>query len=192
MERRIILASGSQARKQLMEKIKLAFEIQKSDFEEIMDPNKPPQELAVELALGKARDVATRNADAIVIAADSFVILGDEYLGKPHSIEEARRMLRKVSGKKQNFVTGLAVIDTESGTTVTDYEISEITVKEISDEEIEGYIATGEPFNKAGGYAIQEIGSIFIEKISGSYTGIAGLPMNKLHDILKQMGVKIV
>lgn len=192
MTKRIILASGSEARKKLLEKIKLDFEIEPSNYEEIMTPGTPPEELAVELALGKARDVASKNTDAIIIAADSFVILDGEYLGKPHSAEEARVMLRKISGKKQSFVTGMAIIDTNSGKTFTDFEISEIWVKEISDDEIEDYIKTGEPFSKAGGYAIQEIGSIFIEKVNGSYTSIVGLPIDKVYKILKELGVKVI
>lgn len=192
MTKRIILASGSEARKRLLEKIKLDFEIQPSDYEEIMTPDTPPEELAVELALGKARDVASKNTNAIIIAADSFVILDGEYLGKPHCVEEARAMLRKISGKKQSFVTGMAIIDTDSDKTFTDFEISEIWVKEISNEEIEDYIKTEEPFSKAGGYAIQEIGSIFIEKVQGSYTSIVGLPIDKVYKILKELGVKVI
>lgn len=192
MNKRIILASGSEARKKLLDKIKLDFEIQPSDFEEIMNPDTPPEELAVELALGKARDVAAKNKNAIIIAADSFVILDGKYLGKPHSVGEARAMLRQISGKKQSFVTGMAIIDTDSGKTFTDFDISEIWVKELTDEEIEDYIKTGEPFSKAGGYAIQEIGSIFIEKVQGSYTSIVGLPINKVYKILKELGVKVI
>lgn len=192
MNKRIILASGSEARKKLLEKIKLDFEIQPSDFEEVMNPDTPPEELAVELALGKARDVASKNENAIIIAADSFVILDGKYLGKPHSVEEARIMLRQISGKKQSFVTGMAIIDTDSGNTFTDFEISEIWVKEISDAEIEDYIKTDEPFSKAGGYAIQEIGSIFIEKVQGSYTSIVGLPVDKVYKVLKELGVKVI
>lgn len=148
--------------------------------------------MAVELALGKARDVASKNTNAVIIAADYFVILDGEYLGKPHCAEEARTMLRKISGKKQSFVTGMAIIDTDSGKTFTDFEISEIWVTEISDDEIEDYIKTGEPFSKAGGYAIQEIGSVFIEKVHGSYTSIVGLPINKLYRILTKLGVKVI
>jgi len=192
MEKRIILASGSEARRKLLENIKLDFEIQQSDFEEIMNPDIPPEQLAVELALGKARNVAAKNTNAVIIAADSFVVLDGEYLGKPHSVEEARAVLRKISGKKQNLVTGMAVIDTESGTTITDFDISEIWVKELTDEEIESYIKTGEPFSKAAGYAIQEIGSIFIEKIQGNHTGVVGLPVNKVYKILTQLGVKVI
>lgn len=189
--KKIILASGSTARKKLLDNIKLDFEVQESDFEEIMDPNTPPEELAVELALGKARNVAAKNKNAIIIAADSFVVLDNEYLGKPHSPEEARTMLRKVSGRKQNFITGLAIIDTDTGAVFTDHELSEIWLRPISDEEIEDYIKTGEPFSKAGGYSIQEIGSVFIEKVSGNFTGIVGLPVSKVYTILRQIGVKV-
>lgn len=192
MEKRIILASGSEARRKLLENIKLDFEIQQSDFEEIMNPDIPPEQLAVELALGKARDVAAKNTNAVIIAADSFVVLDGEYLGKPHSAEEARAVLHKISGKKQDLVTGMAVIDTESGAAITDFDIGEIWVKKLTDKEIESYIKTGEPFNKAAGYAIQEIGSIFIEKIQGNYTGIIGLPVNKIYKILTQLGVKVI
>lgn len=189
--KKIILASGSTARKKLLDNIKLDFEVQESDFEEIMDPNTPPEELAVELALGKARNVAAKNKNAVIIAADSFVVLDNEYLGKPHSPEEARTMLRKVSGRKQNFITGLAIIDTDTGAVFTDHELSEIWLSPISDEEIEDYIKTGEPFSKAGGYSIQEIGSVFIEKVSGNFTGIVGLPVSKVYTILRQIGVKV-
>ncbi|MDD3006606.1 MAG: Maf family protein [Candidatus Pacebacteria bacterium] len=192
MTKRIILASGSEARKKLLEKIKLDFEIQPSNYEEVMTPETPPEELAVELALGKAHNVAAKNTNAVIIAADSFVILDGEYLSKPHSAEEARAMLRKISGKKQSFVTGMAIIDTDSDKTFTDFEISEIWIKEISDNEIENYIKTGEPFSKAGGYAIQEIGSVFIEKVHGSYTSIVGLPIDKVYKILTELGVKVI
>jgi septum formation protein len=191
MTKKVILASGSEARKKLLENIKLDFEIVKSDYEEFMDPELPAEELAVKLALGKAQDVATHSENAVIVAADSFVILEGKYLGKPHSEEEARSMLKNISGKKQQFVTGMAVIDTETGETFTDYELSTIWISEISDAEIEDYIATNEPFSKAGGYAIQEIGSVFIEKVEGSYTGIVGLPINKLYKILRKLGVRV-
>jgi len=119
--------------------------------------------------------------------------LDGEYLGKPHSANEARNTLQKISGRKQEFVTGLAVINTTAADnkTVTDFILGEIWIKKITDKEIEDYIKTGEPFSKAGGYSIQGIGSVFIEKIRGDYAGIVGLPMDKLYNILKSMDVKV-
>jgi septum formation protein len=188
---RIILASASPARRHLLETIGLAFTIEPSLLPEVMDEATTPEALAVRLALGKARDVASRNPDAIIIAADSFVILDGRYLGKPHSAEEARAMLRHESGKAQRFVTGLAVIDAATGQEFIEHELSEIRMSELSDEEIEEYIATGEPFGKAGAYGIQGQGAVFIAEVRGSYAGIIGLPVNKLYRILRQLGVDI-
>ncbi len=191
MKRKIILASSSPARRKLLESLQLDFAVEPSAYEEVMDPALTPAELATQLALGKARDVAARLEDVVVIAADSFVVLDGEYLGKPGSAEKARQVLRRVSGRRQELVTGLAVIDTRSGIESTDHEISEIWLSELSDQEIADYIATGEPLVKAGGYSIQERGSVFVEKVSGSPTGIIGLPIHKLYRILRELDVDV-
>lgn len=189
MKRRIILASGSSARREVLAATGLPFEVRPSAYEEIMDPSAMPEELAVRLALGKARAVAAKNPDAIIIAADSFVVLDGRYLGKPCDEEEARAMLKEECGRTQDFVTGLAVIDAPTGREFTDCDLCRETLASLSDEEIAAYVATGEPLGKAGAYAIQGRGALFIERIEGSPAGIAGLPLHKLYPILRELGI---
>ena len=190
--RKIILASKSKQRKKLLEIIGLDFEIEKSDYVEDMTEKIPAHKLAQKLALGKAQDVAKKHKNAIIIGADTFVILGKEFLGKPHTPRKAKEMLKKISGKKHQLITGIAIIDTKRNKIFTDYEITEVWFKKISDKEIAKYIKTGEPLDKAGGYAIQKLGCLFIEKINGGYTNVVGLPINKVYEYLLKLGVDIL
>jgi len=190
--RKIILASKSEQRKKLLKIIGLDFEIEKSDYMEDMTEKLPAYKLAQKLALGKARAVAKKHKNAIIIGADSFVVLGKEFLGKPHTSQKANEMLKKISGKKHQLITGIAIIDTKKNKTITDYEITEVWMKKLSNKEIEEYIKTGEPLHKAGGYAIQKLGCLFIEKINGSYTNAVGLPINKIYEYLLKLDVNIL
>lgn len=168
------------------------FEIQKSSYEEDMTENLPAHELAQKLALGKAMDVAKSHKDAIIIGADSFGILGGQFLGKPRTSTEAKDMLQKLSGKTHEFITGIAIIDTKNNKTITDYEVTRVYFNNISDEEIEFYIKTKEPLDKAGSYSIQGLGSFFIEKIDGNYSNAVGLPVNKIYRHLLKLNVNIL
>ena len=175
-----------------MEIIGLGFEIEKSNYAEDMTEKIPAHKLAQKLALGKAQDVAKKHKDAIIIGADSFVILEKEFLGKPHTSQKARKTLKKISGKKHQLITGIAIIDTRKNKVFTDYEITEVWMKKLTGKEIEEYIKTGEPLDKAGGYAIQKLGCLFIEKINGGYTNVVGLPINKIYEYLLKLNVDVL
>ena len=192
MRRKIILASSSKQRKKLLEIIGLDFKIEKSDYMEDMTEKIPAHKLAQKLALGKARDVAKKHRNAIVIGADSFVILEKKFLGKPRTPQKAREMLKKISGKKHQVITGIAIIDTKKNKIFTDYEITKVWMKKLTAKEIEKYIKTGEPLDKAGGYAIQKFGCLFIKRINGNYTNVVGLPINKIYEYLLKLDVNIL
>ena len=190
--RKIILASKSKQRKKLLEIIGFDFKIEESNYMEDMTEKIPAQKLVQKLALGKAMDVAKKHKNAIIIGADSFVVLGKEFLGKPHTPQKAEEMLKKISGKKHQLITGIAIIDTKKNKIITDYEITEVWFKKLTVKEIEEYIKTGEPLDKAGGYAIQKLGCLFIRKINGGYTNVVGLPINKIYEHLLELDIDIL
>ena len=148
-----------------------------------------PYELAKFLALGKAQDVAKHYDDAIIIGADTFVFSGRKFIGKPKDEADARKILTEFSGKTHEIVTGLAIIDTKNNMVVNDYDEARVTFRKLSTEEIEDYVATGEPMDKAGAYGLMHRGAVLIEKVEGDFYSVIGLPLNKLHMALKKLGV---
>lgn len=191
MKRKIILASTSPRRRGLLQQIGLEFEIIPSKYEEDMTLKLPPHKLAMTLARGKALDVAQRVSKGIVIGADTFIVLDNKILGKPKNKEDAKRMLRKSSGKTQNVYSGVAMIDAKTKKELVGYEVTRIKIRKIDDEEIEKYVATGEPLDKAGALCPQGLGAIFVEKIDGCYSNVIGLPLHCLFKNLKKFGVNI-
>jgi septum formation protein len=141
--------------------------------------------------LGKAKSVAKNNEDAIIIAADSFVVYGNKCLGKPKTESSAREMLNMLSGKENHIVTGVAIIDTANDHVVSFHETTKVFMKELSSKTIDAYIKTGEPLERAGGYALQELGAVLIEKIDGDFFNAMGLPLNRLAEELKDFGINI-
>ena len=190
--RKIILASSSPRRKEIFAKLRLPFEIVHSDYEEDMTLPMPPIELAKYLSLGKAESVASKNPDAIVIAADTFVVFENKFLGKPKSENEAKEMLQMLSGKENDVVTGVSIVDKQNNKQISFHDISKVFIQELSDEIIDSYIKTGDSIDKAGAYAIQEIGAILIEKIEGDFFNIMGLPLRRLAQELENFGIKIL
>lgn len=188
----IVLASASLGRKELLEKAGVQFSIDVSNFEEQLDTTISPAQLAVQLAEGKARIVAARHVNSIVIAADSFVVIANQILGKPKSEENAREMLGMVSARVHAFITGFVVFDIEFGKLFKQTVETKVYMKELSDEEINAYVKTKEPMGKAAGYALQGIGSMFIEKIEGSVSNVVGLPMFELREALRKFGIDIL
>ncbi|KXG77440.1 Septum formation protein Maf [Fervidicola ferrireducens] len=186
------MASASPRRQKLLKQIGLDFEIIPSSIDETVPPGVAPDVAAVKLAENKAIDVARRLKDGIVIAADTVVALDDSILGKPKDEEEARKMLERLSGRWHRVFTGIAVIDSSSSKKVTDYEESRVKFKNLSSVEIENYIRTGEPMDKAGAYGIQGKGALLVEKIEGCYYNIVGLPLFRLSLVLSHFGVKIL
>lgn len=189
--KKIILASTSPRRKMLMEILEIPFEVMASEYEEDMTLPMPPGELVKHLSFGKAQAVAKKVQNAIVIGSDTFILCEGQVLGKPHASERAKEMLRMLSGKKHTIYSGLAMIDTDSGKTITDVSTTDVYFADMSDEEIDWYVKTKEPLDKAGGYALQEKGSAFIKRIDGDYQAAIGLPLRLVVKYLKQFGVRV-
>jgi septum formation protein len=190
--KKIILASTSPRRKEIFAKLKLDFEIQESSYEEDMSLDMSPEQLAEHLSAGKARVVAEKNPEALIIAADTFIVFEHHRLGKPKTPEKAREMLEMLSGKQHQIVTGVTIIDAATRKTVSFHDTIKIYVQELTPEVIEAYIKTGEPLDKAGAYALQEIGSLLIEKIEGDFFGAMGLPLRRLAQELEDFGIKLL
>lgn len=186
----LVLASGSPRRKQLLETLNIPFSIEVSDFDEVMDMTKNPHELAKELALGKARDVAKEHKDAVILAADTFIVLDNEYLGKPKDEKDNIAMLGSLSGKTHSVITGFAIIDTKTRKVFTQSVESSIFMKHLTNEQVTHYVKEKKPFDKSGGYAIQEIKDTFVEKIEGGISNIIGLPILQVKEALKQFGIE--
>ena len=190
--RRIVLASASPRRKQLLEQIGLRFEVDPSDYEEDIAPGSEPHEMAKKLSLGKARAAARKHRKALIIAADTFVVFGDRILGKPHSNAEAREMLRALNGQAHSVISGFTILDAETGQVVSRSVETRVHMKKLTLREIDGYVRSKEPLDKAGGYAIQGRGAVLVERIEGDYFNVVGLPLSALADALREFGIKVL
>jgi septum formation protein len=198
--RKIILASASPRRKQLLKQLGLEFEVVPSDIEEVFNPRLKPRHQVEELALQKAQAVAGKFAsagsaqgdDAIVIGADTLVALGDEIIGKPKNTQDAKRMLKKLRGRQHSVMTGFVLIDTANKRTIVKSVETKVWFRKLSPQEISSYVEKEKPFDKAGAYAIQDLGILFVEKIEGDYFGAVGLPLFTLAKELKKFGVDIL
>jgi septum formation protein len=188
----IILASSSPRRRELLAKIGLHFDVDPSDYPEDLNQCLEPYELARTLAEGKALSVARKNPDALIIAADTFGVLHGRILGKPHTADEACKMLRTLSGKSHRVITGLAVLDSTSHKIITRIVETRVYIKKLNQEEINSYVKTGEPLDKAGAYAIQGLGSVIVKKIVGDYYNVMGLPLQVLAEILSEFGINVL
>lgn len=189
--RKIILASQSPNRKAALEKVGLPFSVEVSGYEEDMSLDMSPEKLAITMALGKARMVADKHKNAIVIGADTFAIFGGRLLGKPRDAAEARTMLKKLRGKWHYCVSGLAVIDSKSGKRYTRAVKTRVHMRKVSDAEIERYIKSGEPLRMAAGYAMQSGAASWIDRIDGDHWNIIGLPLASLVVALRKFGVEL-
>jgi len=188
MNSRLILASKSPRRSELLRQVGLEFEVVPSMVEENFVQGESPQEHVIRLAQAKARDVASKYPERWVIAADTIVCIGGSILGKPKNREEAMQMLLLLSGEEHQVLTGFAVCHLAKGEADKEAVQTAVKMKNLTPAEMEWYVQTGEPFDKAGGYAIQGIGSFMIESIRGSYTNVVGLPLCELIQMLKGLG----
>ncbi len=187
----IVLASSSPRRKELLETIGLKFMVDAAEIEEDIGRKLKPAELVKTISLEKATAAAARHSDSIVIAADTIGVMGNKLLGKPCSAVEAVAMLRMMSGRGHSVLTGFTIVDSGDGRTVSKVVETRVYFKKLNDEEIENYIRSGEPLDKAGAYAIQGIGSSLIERIEGDYYNVIGLPLYALVSELKKFGVTL-
>jgi septum formation protein len=186
---KIILASQSPRRKKILEQVGLNFDVVVSDFDETKIRFKTPQEMVERLSLEKARIIAKKHPNTIIIGADTTVIFKSEIIGKPKSKADAFRILRLLSGNTHEIVTGFTVI--KGSKSITKHVVSKVKFKKLTEDEIEAYVATGEPMDKAGGYGIQERGGLFMENITGDYFNVVGLPIFAVAKALKEFGVDI-
>ncbi len=188
----IVLASASPRRKELLALAGLKFTVDAGDYEEDLGLNLKPHDLAKFLSREKARAVSHKYRNALIIAADTFIVFRNELMGKPHTEKEAARMLTLLSGKSHAVITGYTVLDTKSGKTVSRSVETKVCFKQLSPAEIRAYVKTGEPLDKAGAYAIQGRGSLIIRKIEGDYCNVIGLPLAALSDTLRSFGLRLL
>ncbi|MCX8117054.1 MAG: Maf family protein [Desulfobacterota bacterium] len=188
MKPRLILASASPRRFELLRQLGLDFEAVPSEVEEESLPGESPRDHVTRLAGAKALEVAKRFPEAWVIGADTIVFIDGLILGKPKGREEAIRMLRLLSGREHRVLSGLSVHHLLKGRSATEVVESSVRIKRLRPEEMEWYVDTGEPFDKAGGYGVQGIGAFMIEAVMGSYTNVVGLPLCELMEMLLGLG----
>jgi septum formation protein len=190
---KLVLASASPRRAEILRNAGIAFESHAAVLDESRSPGELRADYVRRLALAKARTVAGAQRDAsecLFIGADTVVVAADQILGKPDSPDDARRMLRLLSGTVHEVHTGLAVVRRPGAMEGIVEEITRVTFAPLSDEEIEAYIATGEPFDKAGAYGIQGIGGRYVTRIEGCYFNVMGLPLARLWTLLREFGWK--
>ncbi len=181
---KIILASRSPRRRYLLEQAGLNFEVIPSRFDESLVPQEEPATYVQVLARAKAEDIAPHHPRSWVIGADTIVTIGRDILGKPQDHAIARDMLRRLSGQTHQVLTGWSVCCSSAGVVHTATVVTDVTFKTLSADEIEWYIHTGEPFDKAGAYAIQGLGTFLVRRINGSYTNVVGLPVCEVIEFL--------
>jgi len=190
--KRIVLASASLRRKQLLEQIGLQFEVTPNNSTEVNDSSSDPKKLAKSISLKKALSVAPKYRNAVIIAADTFGILEGKMLGKPKNADEAREMLTTMSGKSHAVVTGFTILDADSGRTVSKAVETKVWFRELTVGEIDTYVSCGEPMGKAGAYAIQGLGAVLIEQIEGDYFNVMGLPLSALVESLREFDIRVL
>lgn len=186
----IILASASPRRKKLLEQINLPFEVRPSALEEHVNPTSPPDEVVTSLASQKGEDIARNHVNSLVIAADTIVYFRDLILGKPNGPDEARKMLKDLSGNTHDVYSGVFLAKTgPEGIIEKSLSFSErtkVTFSALTDHEINRYIQSGNPLDKAGAYGIQDdLGALFVEKIEGDYNNVVGFPLHSFYQNLK-------
>ena len=185
----IVLASGSPRRQQLLGDLGITFDTVVSDAPETLSPGLAAAEQAILLAERKARAVAAQLGSGLVLGADTMVVLHDDFLEKPQDDEDAFAMLRRLSGRRHEVITGLALVDVATGGTWCEAVTTIVTMRDLPDAEIGDYIATGEPRDKAGAYAIQGAGAALIARYQGCYTNVVGLPLCATARMLATAGV---
>lgn len=180
----LILASGSPRRREILDQMGLIYTVDVSDVDESFSGR--PAEAVIELSSRKAMAVARKHSNCFILAADTLVYY-DRALGKPKTPEKAKDMLMLLAGKWHNVYTGLTLVNTTSGRVIRRMDRTRVHFVPLTQEEIDDYIATGEPLDKAGGYGIQGIGGMLIDKIEGSYSNVVGLPMAVVRSMITEM-----
>jgi septum formation protein len=185
----LILASASPRRRELLQRIGVAFVVIPSDTPETAQPGELPQAYALRVAVEKAYEVARKHPGAWVLGADTIVEIDGQVLGKPRDAADGQRMLRQLSGRTHQVMTAFALLDRGGQVRTKQVVTSRVTFKPLSDARIQAYLATGEPFDKAGAYAVQGLGASLVEGVEGSYTNIVGLPTDEVQAALHAAGL---
>lgn len=180
----IILASGSQRRIALMKQFNIQCKVVPSSFREDNSLKMPPVKLVLYNARKKAESV--KAAHSLVIGADTIVVVGGKVLGKPGTAKRSVEMLRAISGKTVRVISGIAVHDADTGNVKTAFDVARVNMRKISDRQIKAYVATQEPLDKAGAFAIQGKGAALVESVKGDLNTVVGLPMRKLKALLRK------
>lgn len=188
----IVLASSSPRRQELLKNLGLPFTVQVSDIDETVSSDLNPEEIVQTLSFQKAEVITKKLSFGLVIGSDTIVVLDGQVLGKPTDEQDAYRMLRALSGRKHQVFTGVAIIDAASGKAEVSYSSTYVTMEAMTDETIYSYIASGEPMDKAGSYAIQGLGATLVQKIEGDYFTVVGLPLHLLAHMLTKFGVSLL
>jgi septum formation protein len=185
--RKLILASRSPRRLQLLKQIGMSPTVVPCDIPEVFDPSRTPEENAAALALKKALHIAQGIPEGVIVGADTIVVLQGEMLGKPDGPRDAVRMLSALSGKTHAVVTGFALVERPSGRQMTGTERTDVTFRDLPLSEIEEYVEGGSPLDKAGAYGIQDdYGAVFVTRIEGCFYNVVGLPLSRLHTALQE------
>jgi septum formation protein len=190
--KQLILASASPRRKRLLEQLGIVIKVVPSEIDEKLNPRLKPKSQAELLSLEKAQAVAKNYKDAVVLAADTLVFIDDEILGKPTNEDDAKRMLKKLSGKSHRVITGFTLIHTAAKKIITESVETVVTFRKLSEKEIKSYIKKEHTLDKAGAYAAQGVGSLLIEKIDGDFFNVVGLPISKVFPLLKKFGIEVL
>ncbi len=190
-KRKIILASKSPRRKEILDQLGLDFAVEASSFEE-KDEHLTPEELAAHNAIGKARQIAKKHRDALVIGVDTVVAFQSLQINKPRNKKDAERILKVLSGRTHKVFSAVCVIDTKTNNEVHGVQETLVTMKKMTEKEIENYIATGEGSDKAGSYAIQGKAALFIKRIEGDYFNVVGLPVFLLGKLMKKLDKELI
>lgn len=188
----LILASSSPRRAELLKQIGLNYQIMVCDVDETLLPGMSPPELVEFLAERKAAAVARNLHEGIVLGADTVVVWQGQVLGKPLNEEDAFSMLVKLQGSTHDVYTGVALIDVHSGKIMVGHEKTRVFFRNIEEDEIRRYVASGEPLDKAGAYGVQGLAAIYINKLEGCYTNVVGLPLARLSVMLKAIGYNVL
>ncbi len=187
INKRIVLASQSPRRKFLLEMLGLEFEVKPASIEEINHGNLAPEQYVMSLAIEKAKAAASGDAEGLYIGSDTIVVLGNEILEKPADSKDAAKMLQKLSSNTHTVYTGVALYDSANGKEDIRYEETKVSFRQLNDKEIDAYISTGSPMDKAGAYGIQDdFGAVFVNRIEGCYYNIVGLPLQLLYKMLME------
>jgi len=182
--KKLILASASPRRENLLKMIGFDFEMVDSQVDEQSEVYTIPEVHVLELAQKKALKVAEKINSGLIIGADTIVVLNNQILGKPKDAKQAKEILRQLSDRTHTVYTGFAIVEKPSGEMVSEFEKTLVSFRKLEDEEIVRYIQSGSPLDKAGGYGIQDQGALFVEKIDGCFYNVMGLPVTKLYQAL--------